>query len=297
MTQELTTQEQSLVILSEQAQSIMPTLTKLALVNMKEGATFEQAERFVIKEMANLEAILNEKPELAACTTASKIQALKNCINNNLSLAPSANLVYLMPSQVTVGMDGANQPVKEWVVAYKPTANGNLSINRQCGRIFDYRHSIQYDEAGHVHSVTVWYLIPTVGGTRWSDPYVFMKPHFNKWKKASAAKNKGKANANYTSWNQDDKFENGSIDPDFALSKAINHSLKRLGANSNEVVTTTPTTIINPEKPTVPFPSAPIKVIEKTLTLEQSNVINNAVASSTIAEPTPTTDNFNPNEM
>lgn len=241
----IVTQQSSLLALSNQAKELMPLLTKLALANMKEGATQDHAERTVTRELSNLEAILNEKPELAACTTNSKIQALKNCINNNLSLAPSANLVYLIPGQITVGMDGSNQPIREWVVQYKPTANGNLSIARQAGRVFDYRFSTVYDDTGHVHSVTIIYLIPTVGGTRWSDPYVFMRPHFNKWKKASAAKNKGTANANYTSWNQDDKFQNGSIDPDFALSKAINHSLKRLGTNMNETVRMTHEVILN----------------------------------------------------
>jgi hypothetical protein len=241
----IVTQQSSLLAVSKEAQQLMPLLTKLALANMKDGTTHEQAERTVTREVSNLEAILNEKPELSACTTNSKIQALKNCINNNLSLAPSANLVYLIPGQITVGTDASNQPIREWVVQYKPTANGNLSIARQAGRVFDYRYSTQYDDAGHVHSVTVIYLIPTIGGTRWSDPYVFMKPHFNKWKKASASKNKGNANANYTSWNQDEKFQNGSIDPDFALSKAINHSLKRLGTNMNEVAALPTATVIN----------------------------------------------------
>lgn len=239
------TQQSSLLAVSNQAKELMPLLTKLALANMKEGTTQEQAERTVTREVSNLEAILNENPELAACTTNSKIQALKNCINNNLSLAPSANLVYLIPGQITVGVDSANQPIKEWVVKYKPTANGNLSIARQAGRVFDYRYSTVYDNDGHVHSITVIYLIPTVGGTRWSDPYVFMKPHFNKWKKAAIAKNNGKCPANYTSWNQDDKFQNGSIDPDFALSKAINHSLKRLGTNMNEVAAIPSANVIN----------------------------------------------------
>jgi len=277
MSTELTTVSGSILAVSKQAETLMPTLTTLALANMPKGTTQDDAQRVVIRELNNLESILNQKPELAQCSTGSKIQALRDCINNNLSLAPSAKLVYLLPSKRKIAVNAPNEPVREieeWVVSYEPTANGELSIARQAKRIFDYKHSIVYDDNGNVQSVTIWYLVPTIGGSRWSDPYMFLKPHFQKWKNASAKKNKGNANPNYTSWNQDDKFQNGTIDPDFALTKAIKHSLKRLGTNMNEVNDFMPTAVLN----------TPAIVEHKTTTLIEHKA---PVELKTPIEPTP----------
>lgn len=294
MSQQLTTQQSSLLAVSENAKSLMPTLIKLAKNYMPAGSTDDDAERIVTRELSNLESVLNMKPELAVCTTLSKIQALKDCIGHNLSLSPSSNLTFLYPSQITVGMDGANAPVKEWVVVYEPTSNGALSIARQAGRIFDYDANVTYNDSGNVYSVSVTYLLPTVGGTRWSKPYIYMLPHFNKWRNAASKKYGGKVPANYTSWNQDEKFQNGTIDPDFAITKAIKHSLKRLGTNMNEAKGIVPTVVLNQLPIIVPISDSINHPIEKQVMEKQDMSERYPTANESDLKPAP---DFNPEQM
>lgn len=203
-----------------------PTLTQLVLVNMPPGTSIETAQRVALKEISNFEMIAQLKPDLLACKPLSILLAVKQCISDNLTLAPSAGLVYLVPSRVKVGQNG-NQDVYEWILTYDPTANGRLSIARQSGRILDNKRPvIVYDGEGKVESVTVEFLVPSHPSPRW-EVITFGKTHFQKWKAASEKKNKGAANGNYTSWN-------GGIDPEFAGTKAIRHGLAKLGTNMNE---------------------------------------------------------------
>lgn len=251
MTQELTVIENKLKEVTESVKMLMPTLVKVALSSMPKGSTESDAELVVIRELYNLHSVMATKPDLWNCTTASKIQALRDCISLNLSLAPSANLVYLYYSSIKYKPSPTSADVTEYVVTFDPTVNGELSMARQAGRIFDHETNIEYDNAGNVKTVSVRYLIPTVGGSRWDKPKVYGVGHFKKWKKASEKKNGGadKASPNYTSWNQDDDGKNGTIDPDFAETKAIIHSLKRRGTNMNEVSTLLNATIVN--QPTI----------------------------------------------
>lgn len=219
----MTHKETGLTILD----SNKPTLAQLALVNMAPGSSLEDAQRVVLKEISNFEMLTQTKPDLLACKPISILLAIKQTISDNLTLAPSAALVYLVPSRVKTGVaNGAD--VYEWVLNYDPTANGRLSIARQSGRILDNKRPVvKYDGEDKVASVTVEFLVPSFPQPRW-EVITFDKSHFTKWKNASAAKNKGTANANYTSFN-------GSIDPEFAGTKAIRHGLGKLGTNMNEV--------------------------------------------------------------
>ncbi len=222
------TKETGLTIL----ESNKPTLTQLVLVNMPHGTTTEEAQRMALKEISNFQMLAQLKPDLMACTPTSVLLAVKQCICDNLTLAPSSGLVYLVPSRVKVGQNGT-QDVYDWILTYDPTANGRLSIARQSGRILDNkRPAVTYDGEGKVDTVTVEFLVPSFPQPRW-EVITFTKTHFQKWMQASARKNKGNPNPNYLSWN-------GSIDPEFAGTKAIRHGLGKLGTNMNESNRTMP---------------------------------------------------------
>lgn len=193
-----------------------PTLAQLALVNMPSGTTEEDAQRAALKEISNFEMILQTKPDLGGCTPLSVLLAVKQTICDNLTLAPSAGLVYLIPSKVG----------NDWVATYTPTANGLLSMAYQSGAILDNkRPEIKFNSEGKVESVTVEFLVPSYPQPRW-EVITFTEVNFKKWRDASAKKNKGAASANYTSWN-------GGIDPEFAGTKAIRHGLNKRGSNGN----------------------------------------------------------------
>lgn len=215
----------------EEIQSLMllrseqPTLTQLILVNMPAGTTVEEANRVALKEISNFEVLLQERPELRNCNPKSVIYAVKQCISDGLTLAPSSNLAYLLPSKVKVGQNG-NQDIYDWIVKYDPTANGRLSIAYQAGSILDVKRPyFTFDSDEKLDTVTVEFLVPSIPSPRW-EVITFGKMHFKKWADACAKKNSGKLNANYTSWN-------GGIDPEFAGSKAIRHGLSKRGTNAN----------------------------------------------------------------
>lgn len=215
---------ESLTLLNES----VPTLTQLLLVNMPDGTTEQEAKRKAFREIMNIEAIFSLKPELAACDPGSIVLAVKQCIGDNLTLAPAAGLVYLYPQKVRVGTDGANAPIYKQVLVYDPTAEGRISIARQSGSILDHKRPVcVFDHDGMVESVSFTFLVPSYGGARW-ETVTFTKADFEKWKQKSASKFGGNSNANYISWK-------GGIDPEFAGSKAIRHALKKLGTNKNEI--------------------------------------------------------------
>ncbi len=193
-----------------------PTLTQLVMVNLPSGTTEDEAQRVALKEISNFEMILTTKPDLGGCTPMSILLAVKQTICDNLSLAPSAGLVYLIPSKVG----------NDWVATYLPTANGLLSMAYQSGAILDNKRPVvTFDGTGKVESVTVEFLVPSHPQPRW-EVITFTEVHFKKWRDASAKKNKGAANANYSSWNS-------GIDPEFAGTKAIRHGLNKRGSNGN----------------------------------------------------------------
>lgn len=211
------------------------TLARLCQINMP-GASLEEAERMALKEITNLEMILTMNPDLAVCNKVSMLQTIKQSINDNLTLAPSAGLVYLYPSHVKVGFDKAkNCDIKEWVMVYDPTANGRLSRARQAGRVLDCKKpSPKFDATGKVESITVEFLVPSYPSPRW-EVITFYQWNFDRWRDASAAK-RGKekgASAQYTK-------HNGGIDPEFAAAKALRHGLAKLGVNMNERPNTVP---------------------------------------------------------
>jgi hypothetical protein len=214
------TMKNSLEILEQN----LPTLSALALSHMP-GKTKEEAEHVAMREIANYAMLEQMNSALAPCTQLSKLLLVKQVINDNLSLSQSAGLVYVVPSKVKTGITNGVDTY-DWIVTYDPTSNGRLSIAYQAGTILDHkRPEIKFDDEGIVESVTWEYLLNARPSGRW-EKVVFDRTNFLKWQRASAAKNKGNANANYTNWN-------GGIDPEFAGTKSIRHGLKKLGTNIN----------------------------------------------------------------
>ncbi len=212
----------------ELLQNDKPTLTQLIKANMPIGTSDQAAEMAVLREINNVDMIFYMRPELASCDQRSVLLAVKQSIADNLTLSPNAGLVYLYPGKVRVGTDGANKPIYREVLVYDPTAEGEISIARQAGTLFDFkRPECTFDELGKVETVSFEFQVPSGGGQlRW-EKVTFGKMHFERWQQKSAAKFGGNANANYTSWR-------GGIDPEFAGSKAIKHALKKRGTNKNE---------------------------------------------------------------
>ncbi len=202
-----------------------PTLAQLILVSMPKGTTIEEATNVAIKEISNYEMLVSMKPDLKDCNALSVLHAVKQCINDGLTLSQSAGLVYLLPTKVKVGQNGS-QDIYDWALSYDPTANGRLSIAYQSGSILDHKNpKVTYSVDGKVESVTFEFLVPSYGEPRW-EVISFDKIYFQRWMAASAKKNKGNANMNYTSFN-------GGIDPEFAKAKAIRHGLGKRGTNLN----------------------------------------------------------------
>ncbi len=212
------------------------TLTKIALINLPDGTSMEKAGKIVMKEIINFEMVCMMKPELANLDKDSIFLAVRNAIADNISLSPNAGLVYLYPGKVCTGVVN-NVKVYKDILIYQPTCEGELSIARQSGAILDHKRPVvNFDGKGDVDTVIFEFMVPAYPKPRW-ESVTFNKTFFEKLKQKSAAKFGGTANANYTSWNQKDNGNGvmiGTIDPEFAASKAIKHGLKKRGRNANE---------------------------------------------------------------
>lgn len=190
------------------------------------------------QEIAYLEAISQTKKELLDCEPISVLLAVKSVLKQNLSLDPYAGLVYVKTRSVNVGTK--EQPNWKKVLELQPTANGLISIARQCGRILDIKRPQvkKHETTGMVIGVSVDILLPSTPQPRW-ETFEFDEDDIYRWKRASHnenSRNKNDANAqtlNYANPNYSN-FK-GGIDPEFARAKAIRHSLKKLGTNPHEV--------------------------------------------------------------
>lgn len=212
------------------------TIEQLILLNAPDGMSIEKIKAIAAEEISHVQMIAMQKPEIMQCEPISVILAVKQAIRKNLTLDPSAGLTYVKVRSINVGSQA--NPAWKKILEIQDTANGKLSIARQCGRVLDHkRPSIYYSANGQVEKVIVEFLVPSVPSPRW-EAIEFNTNHFQKWRIASHkenARNKqdadinklNYANPNYTSWN-------GSIDPEFASTKAIRHGLGKLGTNINE---------------------------------------------------------------
>lgn len=186
----------------------------------------------VLQEITYLEQHALSKPEINNCNQTTMVLAIKSTMRKNLTLDPSAGLVYVKTRRMQV--NGA------WVDALEiqETANGLLSYNRQLGRVLDFtRPKVIKNDKGRVTGVSMRLLLPSPLGPRWED-YDYDESDFRRWatyshkersrnKQDADAKALNYANHLYKSWE-------GGIDPEFARAKCIRHSLKKLGTNPNE---------------------------------------------------------------
>lgn len=216
-----------------------PALEKILALNARPGADLAT---IVAQEIMYFELISVTRPEILKCTPQSILLAVRDVMKKNLTLDPSAGLVYIKTRGVNLGT--YDRPNWISVLDITPTVNGLISYYRQLGRILDYTYpEIKKDSTGKVIEVSMQLLLPSYGKPRW-EKRTFDESDFMRWRKASHKENgrswkanTGKpqpndaelnyANPNYTN------FKNG-IDPEFARAKCIRHSLKKLGANQQE---------------------------------------------------------------
>lgn len=216
------------------AKKELPQLKAIIGLNASKGSDIET---LALQELEYLQMLGTTKPEIYECNPQSIIAAVKTVLKQNLTLDPYAGLVYVKTRSVQVNN------VWTKTLEIQPSANGIISINRQCGRILDIeRPEVMKDDKGKVVGVKVRYLVPSYSeeGKRcykWRQ-IEFDESDFFRWRRASHKENgrnktdanpetMNYANPNYTSWK-------GGIDPEFARAKAIRHGLKKLGTNQNE---------------------------------------------------------------
>jgi hypothetical protein len=210
----------------------LPTLT--AIISLSNDKDRNTIETIALQELSYLEQHVLDKPDLLNCHPQSIILAVKNVLRKNLTLDPSAGLVYIKTRKKEIN--------GKWVLVLESqeTANGLLSYNRQFGRLLDYTNpKVIKDANGKVTGVTMSILKPSFPQPRWED-FEYDESDFRRWAIAShkeRGRNKSDADINklnyanhlYFSWHK-------GIDPEFARAKCIRHSVKKLGTNPNELI-------------------------------------------------------------
>ncbi len=198
-------------------------------------------ETIVLQEFEYLNMLALNNPEIAKCDHRTIAYGISNVMKQNLSFDPNAGLVYVKVRSFKTVEEGK----EVWKKALEVTvsANGIISVARQCGRILDYKNpEVEKDLNGKVIGVSIELLLPSVPSPRW-ETRKFDESDFERWKRASHKENARRykqgdakvpnldtlnyANLNYTSWK-------GGLDPEFARAKAVRHGIKKLGVNQNE---------------------------------------------------------------
>lgn len=218
----------------EQLKAAAPELEAIMQLNADVGI---DVKTLVLLEFEYLRMHALHKPEIMECIPQTIIMCMKSVMKKNLSLDPAEGLVYVKTRNVKV-KDPQGQEQTRKALEIIESANGLISIYRQCGRILDIKNPIVAKDAdGKVIEVSVEILLPSIPSPRW-ETRSFDESDFRRWQIASHKENgryKSDAstealnysNPNYTSWK-------GGIDPEFARAKAIRHGLKKLGRNQNE---------------------------------------------------------------
>lgn len=268
----------------------LPTLTAILSLNNDKDTTVLQT--IALQELSYLEEHVLSKPEIINCHPQSILLAVKNVMRKNLTLDPSAGLVYIKTRKKEVN--------GKWIVMLEAqeTANGLLSYNRQFGRILDFTNpKITKDAAGKVTGVSMRILKPSYPEPRWED-FEYDESDFKRWATAShKERGRGKADADlktlnyanhlYRSWQ-------GGIDPEFARAKCIRHSVKKLGTNPNElVIPTAQAAVIKPIDPTIAAAEAAEETQDYVQHEEVASHINQPQNNQDNNEET----NFNPDDL
>ena len=201
---------------------------------MKLHADKGSVPALVAQEIGFLEEMMYYTPALQKCEPETIIFALKSVIRKGITLDPDAGLCYLTTRSVKVG-EG------KWVTALKatPSVNGEISIQRMAGRILDVKmDEMKINAEGEFTEIVVQLLVPTDGKTEWRSFTVnnadilrlrsFSHKDRSRNKQDSATRDY--SNALYRSG------KNGTVDLEFARTKAVKMALKRAktGMNPNE---------------------------------------------------------------
>lgn len=235
------TQENQLVT------TLKKEVTQIEALMQMNGRRPEEVKALAQQEIGYLEALSITNQTLKRCEPVSVFLAVKAVVRQNLTLDPYCGLVYVKTRNFNAGTP--QSPDWKTVLEIQPTANGLLSINKQCGTILDYkRPEVFKDASGKVIGGKFEILKPSVPEPRW-ETYTFDEDDIYRWQRASHKENKrgydnlseqkkqGKrvpddASLNYSNENYTN-FK-GGVDPEFMRAKMIRHALKKFGTNPNE---------------------------------------------------------------
>lgn len=228
----MTKQEQMLQVVKQE----LPQLKAILSLNTQKGT---DVETLALQELEYLQTIGLSNPAIYECLPQTIIAAVKSVMKQNLTLDPYAGLVYVKTRNVNIGTSDQKNYAK--ALEIQPSANGLISIARQCGRILDIdRPEVKKDAAGKVVGVSVKYLVPSYNEAgqkiaKWKT-VEFDESDFKRWRKASHNENsRGKSDAATRDYSNPNYSNfNGGPDPEFVRAKAIRHGLKKLGTNPHE---------------------------------------------------------------
>jgi hypothetical protein len=262
-----------------------------ALISINHPTMSQEAiQGMILNEITHFANIVSVKPDLNKCTKESIVAAIKQAIRKNLTLDPTAGLMYLTPRSVNVG-SGQN---KVWVTVLeaKETVNGLISVALQSGAILDYSEpKIEYDGADVLKAKVVKVSMQIQKPSGAWEVREFNEINFKKWMTASHrqgsrckddASTRNYANPLYFS-------QNGGIDQEFAKSKCIRHSLTRLGTNMNNI---TASRIVVDAKPIIQVEVANQEVVEHSEVVE-TNDYNETAPPIVVQNPIKPNTNFN----
>jgi predicted RNA-binding protein YlqC (UPF0109 family) len=140
------------------AKKELPQLEAIIGLNAAKGTDIKT---LALQELEYLQMIGTTKPEIYECMPVSIISAIKTVLKQNLTLDPYAGLVYVKTRNVKMNNEWAK------VLEIQPSANGIISINRQCGRVFDIeRPEVLKNDKGKVIGVKFRYLVPRAKAIR-----------------------------------------------------------------------------------------------------------------------------------
>jgi recombinational DNA repair protein RecT len=181
--------------------------------------------------------LINENQSVRECEPLSLYGCFVDMAVNGLSFDPSKKLCYIMPGNVNVGSKDTPQWVKRASLAVSPY--GELAIRQRDGQIKyadnpvivyegdvfkpfvgeDGQKRVQYEMNINHGTTIVGAFIRLVRHDGTSDVHWLLKEDILRLSGYSARKNKGNANALYSS-------QNGGIDPGFLGAKMIKHAFK-----------------------------------------------------------------------
>lgn len=208
----------------------------VSLYSAIHGVQARQADMMYQAEKLYFRKIISTNKDLKECDPLTLYGAFLECAVNGLSFDPNKKLAYLLPSNVNVGTKEAPVWAKHAAMVISPY--GELGIRQMNGQIKSADNPvIVYEGDVFEPSETptgkqVKYVLNVNHGTKIIGAFIkitredlsidyswLLQSDIDRLKGYSERKNKGHANALYTSMN-------GGIDPGFLGAKMIKHAFK-----------------------------------------------------------------------